>query len=327
MAAPPVPAFLAGLLNKNLDTGVSQGIVGFARPAHISIEKNRFSLVDDKGEAEMLREFEIEMIVVGANNGISKLYYVAGYDPSATERNPPECSSDNGVAPSVNALSPQNPTCQGCRWNVWGSDQSALTGKNIKACSDRKKLAVLYNGEIYQFVIPPASLKNWKVYAEFIAKHPNVSINIVKTQVKFDDKVQGVLNFTATGFIGERDAAEVHKIMAKGADALDFYTGNDDKPRTAAIEGPKPGLTGARDLRPIEERIVHVDPKPAVAPVAAKGNGAVGNEAGFVQGEQPARKTTKGGNKAAPFGMVDTQAVDDPSLENAIGKAMGFLKE
>lgn len=253
MSVPAPPSWLDQFRDKSLDEAATAGIVAFARPPFISIDKNRFSLVDAQGNRETLRDLDIEVIVVGTNKGLSKLYYGHAYDPSADEHEPPKCYSDNGIGPSQNSMEPQNPTCQGCPQNVWGSDTSNISGKSIKACSDRKKLAVLYDGDLYQLVIPPASLKQWQKYADFVAKHPSISINIIRTQIKFDDKVQGVLNFQAMGFAGDfsqqaqiagaTDQQGVIEFMTKlkgeGPKMLDFFTGNDDKPK-AGIALPRP---------------------------------------------------------------------------------------
>lgn len=122
------------------------GITG-GSPPQISIRGSRFRKIDAAGNEKMLDTLSMDIVIVDANEHVSKLYYDQPYDPSANEYFPPACFSDNGVAPSTSAEKPQSETCAMCPQNAWGSATSALTGKNTKACNDAKKLAVL--------VVPP----------------------------------------------------------------------------------------------------------------------------------------------------------------------------
>ena len=256
MAANEIPDFLLDYKNKGLDEIVTAGIAGMLRPAHISIKSQRFSLVDEQGNAELVRDLEIEVVVVGGNTHASRLYFGRDYDP--TNDDPPKCWSDNGLAPSISAGEPQNPTCNGCPQSVWGSATSKLDGSPIPACQTRKKLAVLFDGRLYQLVVPPNSLDRWKKYAKRVAQNPAMAVNVLRTLVWFEDKIVGTLCFKALGYAGKDDEAFsqapnnpqvanagytqakdmvefVKQHRAKGDAMLNTFTGNDDKPRTLPV--------------------------------------------------------------------------------------------
>lgn len=350
MAAPQVPAFLQQFRNKDLDAEARAGITSFARPPHISIDNNRFHIVGaGVDEVTDLEDFAIEVVVVGANKGRSKIYYDKPYDPKAADNSPPTCYSDNGIAPSVNASEPQNATCDGCSKSFWGSQTSKVSGKGIPACQDRKKLVVLFDGLLYQLIIPPNSLSIWQKYAKEIADHPQLSLNIVRTRVTFDPKVQGTLNFmplgfatvdgkgpaaNLTGFTSQEDYGKfATQLQAKGPTMLDTFTGNDDKPRLTQIEGPKKLDTNPNQGRfstGPEERDLPLPKEVATGEVNARGailkNGGNG---GFMQtDEAPAqKKPPKKKEQPAPFGMIDAGTTDEPEIEDAVAKAMGFLDE
>src|SRR6266576_7007727 len=89
-------------------------IPGGALPNHLSIRDNRFTLVSGEGETFQLPTLYIDCIIVGANPVMSRAYYEDSFDPNAVGFAPPDCWSDNGIAPSTEAGSPQHPTCSGC---------------------------------------------------------------------------------------------------------------------------------------------------------------------------------------------------------------------
>lgn len=347
MAQQELPAHLRHIAakSKHLNEAVVGGITSFVRPPHISIDKNRFTLVNAAGERDTLRQFEIDLIVVSANPITSQLYYGGDYDPTADEHEPPKCFSDNNVAPSMEAREPQNSVCATCDKRKWGSATSKISNKPIPACSQRKKLAVLYDGLLYQFVIPPASLANWQEYAKYISTHPTATMNVIYTRVTFDEKITGVLNFTTPPdpWIIETDSLLVDKITDELCAEL---TGIKDKPRQALPAPEKSEKERAIEERqsfkdPVEverAKIVHVEPKPAfvqtrtpepkdvVPPANTKRKG------GFFGGDEgqaadvpagPARTPPKGSNGGA-FGMAETR-VSSPDVDAALHKALGAL--
>jgi hypothetical protein len=114
---------------------------GTMLPPHVSIKDNRFTLVDGAGTRHPLNTLSLDCVVLDLNEKMSRIYYDPNepYDPDSPAV--PLCFSDNGVAPSVRAREPQAKSCKpdregvnGCRWSVWGSATSKVTGQEVPAC-------------------------------------------------------------------------------------------------------------------------------------------------------------------------------------------------
>ncbi len=344
MAQPQIPEYLKAFAAKTriLNEASIAGISSFQLPPHISIDKQRFTLVNAKGERTTLREFELEVVVVGSNPVVSRLYYGRPYDGGAEDRDPPKCFSDNGTAPSARALDPQNVTCQGCPHAEWGS-ATGLKGKPIPACSERKKLAVLFNNytygdgedhwELYMLVIPPNSLGKWQEHASFVGKHPDASIAAIRTLVTFDEKVQGTLNFKALGWITAETMEEVQKVSEQ---SIVVMVGADDKPRTAAL--PAPALGGAPTPQSQQqiaasksdsfkeptgpERVMAEKVAPKASP---KADDTWGTDTPAPAPTKPKGRPPKG--NGAAFGMQEANTVSDPVLEKSLADALGWTPE
>jgi hypothetical protein len=169
----------------------------------ISILGGHFTLIDAGGTKYPWPNVKLPVIIVGSNKHKSKVYFGAGYDPANPE--PPTCFSDNGVAPSMQANQKMARTCAECEMNAWGSATSQLTGKPIKACNDKKKLAVLVVGDqaghAYELQVPPVSLANLAVYANkigsFTAPETNrkADLSDLVTEISFVPDTTGELQF------------------------------------------------------------------------------------------------------------------------------------
>lgn len=252
-----VPAFLAQATGRAVAQSAVGGIAS-SQPPHISIRGNVFTLVDSAGNekpveyvltdqrGQQVRQQAsyLDVVVVAANPGVSKIYYEGKWSPDA-EAGPPACFSDNGVAPSSQAQKPQSPTCAGCPQNAWGSAVNAQTGNQRKACNDKKKLALILPGDesgiVYQIQIPPASLKNMQGVMHMVAQQSlgarNADITDVVTRIKFQAGTNGVLEFELVSFIDEATFRRI-ETLAKDPARLEAIVGANDVPRTAAIAAP-----------------------------------------------------------------------------------------
>lgn len=241
----------AGILS-DMQAGLTQPM-----PPSISIRAQRFTLVDAAGVEVPVNLFDqqlgvyLDVVIVGANSGKSRQYYDKPYDPN----NPmsPACFSDNGVAPSTNAPSPQHATCNGCPQAAWGAKVSALTGKGIPACSTRKKLAVVVANDpaqlVYLLNIPPASLKALSVYAQTLGQHQIQDAEGVRsadpadvvTRVYFDPQNQGALLFKGESF-HTVSHPYIYDLLerADASGVIDTIVGNHDMPITGALPAPAP---------------------------------------------------------------------------------------
>lgn len=219
--------------NVALSAGISSG--GWPR---ISIKSSRFRLQAPAVDEVILSTFHMDVIVIEGNPTLSKTYYKAAYN-SEEEDVAPDCYSDNGVAPSQQAKNPQCSTCAACPHNVWGSKISQMTGKQIKACADSKKIAVFIadntGGSVYEFRIPPASLKNWLAYVDLLTKAGIAACSVI-TRVSFDPDQVGILLFEPAGlkqtgnvpYITEEQAEDLMAVV--GTDEVTICIGTKDKP-------------------------------------------------------------------------------------------------
>src|SRR5262249_53205684 len=152
------------------------------------------------------------------------------FDPNATGWSPPDCWSDNGVAPSRNAGMPQSPTCGTCPKAVWGSATSKVSGKGVPACAKYQKFALMVPGEQMPFLlrVPPNSLKNLRDYMHKF-KGQKFGLDDVVTRISFEAGGIGTLTFAAVTII-DQGAADMRDKML-GAKQTDAIINRGDQPR------------------------------------------------------------------------------------------------
>jgi hypothetical protein len=250
-----LPAWAQQYIDPSFNARFTQGIVGFQRPAHISIENSTFTLVLENGQA-IPQGRMIEFVAVDANYGISRIYYPDAYrpGPAGMQRPVPPCWSDNGKSdndpdqrPSASAADPQSQFCQGCRHNVFGTAKQGLG----KACRESKKIVVLYENQPYLLSVAPNSLKGWEKYVDWL-QQSGIPLFMVRTQAYFVEDKQSTLAFGAVGYVGSEDNGrfpgwtEVNAVtscldqMRGNPQLFARMTGANDVGRTAALPPPKP---------------------------------------------------------------------------------------
>ena len=196
------PAYLqaAQPTQNALGAGIS---VGFPT---LSIKQSIFRV--KQGDTETpLQDRHIDLVIVAANAHVSKTYYMKQWQPGDAEA--PDCASSDGVTPDAGVPHRQADTCAACPQNQWGSKVSAL-GKQIKACSDGKRLVVLPaqqpEGALTLLTVPPASLAPLATYANLLASH-SIDPSVVITRVEFDTAADYPrLKFSPIGFVSEQVA-------------------------------------------------------------------------------------------------------------------------
>lgn len=301
MSGMQVPAFLANRTAGLVAPRAAAGIQG-AQPPRISIAANKFTLIDAAGNERpytaLLRNpdgtpvrdqmgnvfrqpsQELEIVIVDANEHVSKVFYAGAYSPGSNDA--PTCWSDNGVGPSVSASTPQNSVCATCPHNAWGSAISNVSQKQTKACSDSKKIAAIVvddeSGIAYQLRIPPASLKNFKAMIQVVTSSSigprNADPSDVVCKVTFDG--QGILVFTAVRFIGETEFARI-EALAQDQQKLDQLVGRGDTPRPAISGSPVVAQIAAPQQQFVQPAAVVASPpvqSPAPTAFAPQNQGA-----------------------------------------------------
>lgn len=264
-----VPAHLAGrvgvpsVLGAALTGGLSSG-ADFPR---ISIKASRFRIKEGDTET-VLDSTTLDVVIVGANPRLSKTWYAKQWDANA-EPVAPDCFSLDGISPDPQAEDSQNDLCASCPHNAWGSKVTP-TGQQVKACADKKRLAVVAaddaSGPVYLLEVTPAALKGLNQYQKELSVR-GIPPEIVKTRVSFDtDASFPKLKFTFGGFL-DADVQEVVDGLF-GSEQVKEITGENPRTpvavpqiaRAAAPVAPKPAVQAAA---PVEE------PAPAPAPAQA----------------------------------------------------------
>ncbi len=119
-----LPAYLQQYAVPDVAVTLSANL-GSAMPPHVSIEDNRFTLIDASNNEIPVPTFDptlgpyLDAAIIDTNEHLSRIYFSGVFDKKA-EGVRPDCFSDNGVAPSISAGNPQAPTCAACPQAVWG---------------------------------------------------------------------------------------------------------------------------------------------------------------------------------------------------------------
>lgn len=328
-----VPAHLQSRLGKPsamaaaLMSGLSAG--GYPR---ISIRGARFRLVDGETET-VLPTLSLETVIVGANPRLSKFFYEGAYDPDAKDTKP-TCFSLNGITPDAQAAAPQCENCAQCPMNAWGS-KITPAGKQSKACSDNKRLAVVSaddpEGPIYLLTVTPAALKNLASYQKELAVR-GIPPEVVKTVVEFDTNAQfPLLTFRFGGFLDETTQAAVDALF--GSDAVKEITGEVEtvaadaiasipakvvaapvKPASTAPEKPVTRVAAAPvAVTPAGDDEQDTAPEPAAAP--KRGFAAAAAAAPAAAPKKPAAKPRVVKPAAAPKVAEATDSLADEVLD------------
>lgn len=226
----------------------------------ISIKGKVFAVVRD-GERKVLPNpkdpdspaTSIDVVLIKANKGTSKVFYMKGYNPETSEGQKPDCYSSDGIEPAADAKNPQAKKCATCPHNQWGSritDKGATKGK---ACSDTVRMAVAAAGQLNDPMllrVPPASIKALGEYGQMLAKR-GVGYNMVVTKVGFDMEAESPkLSFKPVGLLDDAAFAEVQETAAS------------DLVRDILGAGP---VTAVEAAAPAEAVEVEEAPKPAVS--------------------------------------------------------------
>lgn len=255
----------------------------------ISIKGKMFAVVKD-GERTVLPNpkdpespaTSIDVVILKANPGTSKVFYAKGYDPESAEKQKPDCYSNDGVAPAADAKNPQAKKCATCVHNQWGAKVTE-SGKKGKACSDSVRLAVAAAGDINEPMllrVPPATIRVLGEYGQMLAKR-GVGYNMVVTKVAFDQTAESPkLTFKAIGLVDETTFAEIQEVAQSDtvqnilggslAEAIESVAQADVKETQAAAEVVKQVVSKAKQVteEEVESAIALAAPVSTPAPAA-----------------------------------------------------------
>lgn len=277
LVIPDAPAYLAVASDqaraRNLAAmgGIKAG--GFPRISqgggkfHI-IEGDNKTLITDPNNPE-LPAMQLEVVVVGFNPAVSKTYYEGDWEPGDADE--PDCSSDNGVVPDPGVPAPQCTNCAACPQNVWGSKISKHNGKQIKACSDNKRLVIVRADDVagskaISLTITPGALKEWAEYVRAL-DGKGIEVSTVVTKVQFDPTVTfPKLVFKFGRYLTEAEVAQV-RVREAGDDVRLIAAPKSSAPAgpaTVPVSAPAT-QTGAVPAAPAASAAVVQAPAPVAA--------------------------------------------------------------
>jgi len=160
---------------------------------------------------------DIDVVMVDAGNRISKVYYANPFVDG--QRPPPDCWSADGVTPDPGAANKQADTCRGCPHNVMGSRINQATGARGKACSDNKRIAVVWVEDMSSDLgpimlrLPPGSFQNYSAFVRHMALKHYAPYTFV-TRLSFDPKAaHPKIVFRAVRTLDNQEAAIVKEIQ------------------------------------------------------------------------------------------------------------------
>lgn len=247
----------------------------------LSIKGKTFAIVRD-GERTILRNpldpesaaTSVDVVLIKANKGTSKVFYIDGYDEKG-EAKKPDCFSNDGQKPDASSESPQAKSCALCPHNQWGSkigDNGATKGK---ACQDSVRMAIAAADQINDPMllrVPPASIRALGEYGKMLAKR-GVAYNMVVTKVSFEIeaptpklvfKPVGLLPEASYNAVQEVIASEVvQNILGSGFSAAPMIKGESIPPQEVPappVEAPKPKAAAKPKAEPKPEpKVADVD--------------------------------------------------------------------
>ena len=284
----PIPDYMKGVAE---EATFGAGMDGDSFP-RLVFKGSRFRLRQGDEET-VLKETELEVVILQDFPAISRIFFDSGYDPEGGGR--PVCASADGEAPLPNASAPQATTCATCPQNQKGS---AITddGRKSRACSFYKRTVMLVKG--YEDVGPVVC--DVKAMSLFGESRPNDDLWTLKayfrrlasnnckpfqlwTQMSFDvDSSVPMVLFRAVGWVDEAgftdhvtplvgtpDGRDVLELMV---DTTKVRTGEDDGAEAPAgmLAQDKPAHLAAPAEPAQEESETAATEDPAAAEAAKR---------------------------------------------------------
>lgn len=279
-----LPAHLQALVGNNDINQQATAGIGGESVDHISIAGGRFTVV--RGQTKTpLQVFELELIFVHINPGLNKAYYATAWNPDQ-DAQAPDCSSDDGITPRMDSPNLQCNTCAGCPQNQFGSKINPQTGKQSKACSDKKFIAVVSPGqaagEMLRFAVPTASLGDLGAALRGLPKIPYYAVVF---GVSFDQTATyPKLKFRPIRYVDESEMAVV--MQRHESDEAKMFA----------------GVSGSQPLRQPPQNQIPVQQIPVQQPAQQPAQQGFGQQPAQQPVQQPVQQPTQQG-----FGQQPTQ--------------------
>ena len=276
-------------------------------PPRISTRASRFRLVEDGVETAV--GVNLDVVVVGANPNISKVFFSKQYD-SSNPGVPPDCFSHDGVTPDPSVETPVSTSCAACPHNILGS-KVTNSGAKSKLCADQRHLAVIPAADpnkAYQLTVPVSGMKNLREYFKELDNYGLVPEEVV-TELGFDEKESyPKLVFKQKGYVPEKLLPQVEQIVVSDEvkEVVRLIPIGSRTPVGIAVQQAAAALTQAAPTAAAPAPVV--EPEPAPAPAAPAVEEGYEEEAAAAA---PAARQTRSAAKPKPAPVEETPAEDE----------------
>lgn len=252
-----VPDHIAERIRQRQESGKKSAVAGAIVGAsgegssipRISIRSSRYRLVESG--VETVVGTTLDVVIVGANPRVSKVFYGSAYDGENTA---PTCFSSDGVKPHASVENPVNDNCAGCPNNELGS-KILPSGNKSKLCADQRHLAVVAAADpskVYSLTIPVSAMRGLREYFKSLGNYGLTPEEVV-TELSFDDNASyPKIVFNHKGYVPEAKLDSLEKLTEH--DSVKIATRQLEP--SATLEAPK------AETR-IEAKEEPVEPPPA----------------------------------------------------------------
>jgi hypothetical protein len=159
----------------------------------------------------------LDVVIVGFPGYTSRTYYAGAYQEDSN--NAPTCASLKGDVPDPGVPIPQHKTCGGCPHSQWKPNRGG------QDCKQHKRVAVLLIPTMKTkpalpepmldpvfFKVPPASLKPWKTYTDWLQQQ-GAPYQSVITRISFNPDKQFEMAFDYFKSLSDADAKLVLPLL------------------------------------------------------------------------------------------------------------------
>ena len=225
---------------------VTRALAGGGGSKRISLRGAKFRMVVNGEEVMTSKNDALEVVIVNAAKDVSRQYYGSAYNPKA-DATPPDCWSNDGIAPDKSIEKPQHHNCAECPQNVKGSGSG-----DARACRHFRRLAVALandiGGDVYQLQLAAKSIFGkgdlqhmpFEQYAKYVGSQ-GYNLNTLVTEMRFDeDSETAKLFFKPIRFLKceEWETAKRQGETPAAKNAIQMMVvQSDSKPK---LEAPKP---------------------------------------------------------------------------------------
>lgn len=219
MSTQNVPAHIAARIaerQKNKQSTLATAVLGNGGGGvsvpRISLRAGRFRLVE--GGVETTVGVNLDVIIVGVNPKVSKVFYSGAWDPNA-DSNRPACFSSDGIKPHQSVESPVHSACATCPHNVLGS-KVLPSGAKSKMCADQRHIAVVAAADpskVYSLTVPVSGMRALREYFTELANY-GIGPEEAITELGFDENASyPKLVFKHKGYVPEKAITTVDNLL------------------------------------------------------------------------------------------------------------------